>query len=67
MSTQDTEFMRTAEAATYLKVSRAFLESARCTATGPHFVKLGRTVVYRKVDLDTFANAHVYVATNSAI
>lgn len=66
MSDQSTDFMRTAEAARYLRVSRAFLESARCIGSGPRFVKLGRVVVYRKADLDAFAEGCARTRTNMA-
>jgi hypothetical protein len=66
MSNQDTEFMRTTEAARYLRVSHAFLETARCEGKGPLFVKLGRVVVYRKADLDAFAEGCVRTSTSTA-
>ncbi len=48
----------TAGAAKYLSVSIAWLKKARCEGKGPHYVKIGRTVVYKLADLDAFLNAH---------
>lgn len=41
-------------AATYTGTSTSFLEKARCTGDGPRYVKIGRAVRYRFVDLDTW-------------
>lgn len=40
------------EAAEYLGLSVATLRTWRCRGKGPNYVKLGRSVVYRIVDLD---------------
>lgn len=42
------------EAAEYLGLSVATLRTWRCRGKGPNYVKLGRSVVYRIVDLDAY-------------
>ena len=54
MKAQSTEFLRTAEAAAYLQVSRKYLETARRRGPLPRYVKIGRIVCYRRADLDQF-------------
>lgn len=48
------------EAAEYLGLAVSTLNKWRCYHTeGPVFVKLGKAVRYRKVDLDAFLEAHM--------
>lgn len=47
----DSELLKTAEAAKFLKVSPNTLNQWRSQARGPNFVKVGRCVRYRKSDL----------------
>lgn len=42
------------EAAEYLGLSVATLRTWRCRGKGPSYVKLGRSVVYRIVDLEAY-------------
>jgi Helix-turn-helix domain len=53
-------YLTTAESASYLKLSRQFLEGARYRAdgSGPPFIKLARAVRYRKTALDAWMAAH---------
>jgi helix-turn-helix protein len=55
-----TDYMTTGEAAAYVKMSRQFLEAARYRGdgSGPGFIKLGRSVRYRKSTLDKWMSAH---------
>lgn len=48
------ELLDTAKAADYLHLSAATLMSWRSRHLGPRFVRLGRAVRYRRVDLDAF-------------
>ncbi len=50
--------MTTPVAAQYLGLSPATLETKRVRGGGPVFVKLGRRVVYRKEDLDSWIEEH---------
>jgi excisionase family DNA binding protein len=47
-------YMRTAEAAKYLKVSGDQMENWRYANAGPKYVKIGRIVLYRREDLDAY-------------
>jgi predicted DNA-binding transcriptional regulator AlpA len=54
------EYLTTREAAAYLKLSRQFLEIARHRAdgSGPDYIKLARSVRYRRSALDAWMNSH---------
>lgn len=56
--------MATREAAIYLRLSKPHLEKLRCTGGGPRFVKLGRRVVYRTIDLDAWLELHLRANTS---
>mgnify|MGYP002795039107 CR=1 FL=1 len=60
------ENLKTEEAAAFLQVKPATLEQWRWSGKGPLFVKLGRAVIYRKVDLDDFVSARVFGSTTEA-
>lgn len=46
------EWMRVDAAARYIGLSKSMLDKMRMGDTGPAFTKLGRTVVYRRADLE---------------
>jgi len=46
-------------AAQYLGVSEAWLRKARQDKAGPPYVRIGRTIIYRKADLDEFLERHL--------
>lgn len=50
--------LRTADAASYVGLSKSTLEKLRVTGGGPAYSALGRVVVYRLQDLDEWVNAH---------
>ncbi len=56
----DSPYFTTGEAAAYIKMSRQFLEAARYRAdgSGPPYIKVGRSVRYRKPALDKWMSAH---------
>ena len=54
----------TPDAALYLGLSPATLETMRSRGGGPQFVKLGRRVVYRREDLDVWLAARVRKSTS---
>ena len=64
MDTQPSEYLSTAEAAEYLRVSRKFLETARCRGDGPRFSKIGRSVRYARSELDAFMSANSCTKTD---
>lgn len=47
-------YLRTPEAAQYIGISRGSLERWRLTRDGPPFVRIGKSVRYRRLDLDKF-------------
>lgn len=49
-----------AEAAAYIRLSRATMHVMQKDGTGPVRVKLGRRVFYRRSDLDNFINDGVF-------
>ena len=51
--------LRTTDAAKRLGVSASFLEKQRHFGGGPAYAKLGRAVVYREADLDSWVEARV--------
>lgn len=50
--------LRTADAASYVGLSKSTLEKLRVTGGGPAYSALGRVVVYRIEDLDAWVSAH---------
>jgi hypothetical protein len=61
------ENMRPKKAAEYLGLSQAFLDQARCSGTGPKFVRVSRAcILYRKADLDSFLAARLFTSTAEA-
>lgn len=52
------QVMRTAEAAAYCGSSASTFEKLRLTGGGPVYSKIGRRVVYRVEDLDTWLTAN---------
>ena len=46
-------------AAQYLGVSEAWLRKARQDKAGPPYVRIGRSIIYRKDDLDAFLEKHL--------
>jgi len=56
--------LTTAEAATYISMSKAFLERDRWAGARIPFIKMGsRAVRYRKSDLDAYIDKQVRVST----
>jgi excisionase family DNA binding protein len=56
----------TPEAASYLQLSVTYLNKMRVSGSGPIFVKLGRSVRYRQVDLEAWIAARCFVSTSAA-
>jgi predicted DNA-binding transcriptional regulator AlpA len=53
------EYLDTIQCASYLGLSRQFLEIARHKGDGPPYVKLARAVRYRREDLDDWMAQHL--------
>ncbi len=61
-----TTFLTQNEAAEFLRLSPRTLERHRVAGTGPKFTKLGRRVVYRFSELDTWATERTFTSTAEA-
>ena len=57
MSAELTTLMDSAEAAVYIRMSKQTLAKWRHIGFGPSYVKLGRSVFYKKSDLDAFVSS----------
>jgi predicted DNA-binding transcriptional regulator AlpA len=55
---QTDEFLDTAGASAFLKLSLSTLTKRRLTGDGPKYLKLGRRVVYSRRELEAWARAH---------
>lgn len=60
------ENLTTKQAADFLQVKDSTLEQWRWSGKGPRFIKLNRSVRYRKSDLDNFIEARIYGSTTEA-
>jgi excisionase family DNA binding protein len=58
--------LTTAEAAERLKLAEITMRKLRLKGDGPSFVKLGRAVRYRPVDLDAWVAARLITSTSEA-
>ena len=52
------------QAAVYLGLARSTLNKWRCQGEGPSFIKLGRAVRYRTVDLEGFLERSMSKSTS---
>ncbi len=59
-------FLRTADAARYIGLSKSTLEKLRVTGGGPAYAALGRAIVYRIEDLDAWVSAHMRRSTSDS-
>jgi predicted DNA-binding transcriptional regulator AlpA len=58
------ENMRPGDAAAYLTVSVQRLAKMRLTGNSPPFCRLGRSIVYRKADIDSWLEAKKRISTS---
>ena len=58
--------LRTKEAAEKLGLQPCTLEKWRITGEGPQFVRLGRAIGYRELDLEAFAAKRLCKSTSEA-
>jgi len=59
--------LKTDAAAEYLSLSRGRLAKLRWAGGGPKFVRVGRTVLYRLTDLDTWLDLNTRSSTSDVI
>ena len=60
------ENLKTEEAAEFLRVKPTTLEQWRWNGKGPRYCKLGRSVIYRRADLEAFMDGRAYTSTTEA-
>ncbi len=63
---ETTTFLTQNEAAELLRLSPRTLERHRVAGTGPKFTKLGRRVVYRFSELESWATERTFTSTAEA-
>lgn len=56
--------LKTSEAADYLRRGISTLERMRLTGDGPRFIKAGKSVRYRKADLDAWLESRLVRSTS---
>jgi excisionase family DNA binding protein len=61
------DLLNTCEAAKYVSLASVTLERMRITGEGPAFVKLGRSVRYRRADLQNWINSRLLRSTSEVI
>ncbi|RUW69278.1 MULTISPECIES: helix-turn-helix domain-containing protein [unclassified Mesorhizobium] len=57
--------VRVRQAAEYVGLSKSNLDKMRCWGTGPAYVKLGNSVIYRTEDLDAWLVANRRAANDN--
>ena len=60
----ETHYLTEHEAAAFLRLAPGTLQNRRGTGTGPAFLKLGARVVYKREDLETWAEARRRTSTS---
>ena len=60
------DILKTAEAADYTRFAVATLERLRLQGNGPRFIKAGKSVRYRKADLDAWLESRLVRSTSEA-
>lgn len=61
------EVLTPQEAADLLRTNVASLAQLRYGGGGPHYVKLGRSVRYRRTDIQAFLDGNTYERTDKAV
>lgn len=61
------EVFNTAEAASYVRLSKPTLERLRVSGDGPRFCKLGSAVRYRRIDLEAWLESRVVHSTSEVV
>jgi excisionase family DNA binding protein len=60
-----TALLTVKEAATYLRVSKSYLDKLRVYGGGPEFLRLGkRKILYAVADLDAWASSRRHASTS---
>jgi excisionase family DNA binding protein len=63
-SKKDECFLTTNEAASYLRVSKSYLDKLRVYGGGPKFLRFGRKILYRQSELNLWAEERCFGSTS---
>lgn len=61
------DYLKTPEAAEYTRLSVPTLERKRLVGDGPPFVKAGKSVIYRRSDLDDWLSSRLVRSTSEGV
>lgn len=67
MDELSSEYLKTPGAATYTKTSIPFLERKRLLGDGPQYAKIGKSVIYRRADLDAWIASRLVRSTSETV
>jgi excisionase family DNA binding protein len=60
----DADLLTPPEAATYLRVSKSYLDKLRVYGGGPRFMRFGRKIRYRQSELNLWAEQRCFSSTS---
>jgi excisionase family DNA binding protein len=64
VSKQPEEFLTPKQAATFLRVSKSYLDKLRVDGGGPRFLRFGRKILYRRSELNVWAEQRCFSSTS---
>jgi excisionase family DNA binding protein len=64
VSKQTEEFLTPKQAAAFLRVSKSYLDKLRVYGGGPKFLRFGRKILYRRSELDLWAEQRSFSSTS---
>jgi excisionase family DNA binding protein len=64
VSKQTEEFLTPKQAAAFLRVSKSYLDKLRVYGGGPRFLRFGRKILYRKSELNVWAEQRCFSSTS---
>jgi excisionase family DNA binding protein len=64
VSKQTEEFLTPKQAAAFLRVSKSYLDKLRVYGGGPRFLRFGRKILYRRSELNLWAEQRCFSSTS---
>jgi excisionase family DNA binding protein len=64
VSAQTEELLSPKQAAAFLRVSKSYLDKLRVYGGGPRFLRFGRKILYRKSELNVWAEQRCFSSTS---
>jgi excisionase family DNA binding protein len=64
VSKQLEEFLTSKQAAAYLRVSKSYVDKLRVYGGGPRFLRFGRKILYRRSELNVWAEERCFGSTS---